>query len=172
MSAAPVFIAPYAAADRQGVLDLICAIQREEFGLPITAADQPDLLDVPGFYVRGCGAFWVAGACGEVIGSIALLDIGGGQGALRKLFVRQDWRGAAITAGGQPGGGVAAALLRTLLGHAAASGLRDIFLGTTTKFLAAHRFYEKHGFERMEKSALPESFPVMAVDTVFFRKRL
>ena len=160
----PDVIGPYADADRQGVLDLICTIQRSEFALPIAAADQPDLLDVKAFYCLGGGGFWVARAGAEVIGSIALLDIGGGQGALRKMFVRQDRRGA--------GGGIAAALLGTLLGHAAASGMRDIFLGTTTKFLAAHRFYEKHGFERIDMAALPESFPVMAVDTVFYRKRL
>lgn|GEM_PF-2187351 len=35
-----------------------------------------------------------------------------------------------------------------------------------------HRFYEKHGFERIEKSGLPPAFPVMAVDNVFYRKRL
>lgn len=171
MPVCPFAIAPYADADRQGVLDLICTIQRSEFGLPITAADQPDLLDAVGFYRRGCGDFWVARADG-VVGSIALLDIGGGQGALRKMFVRKDWRGAANPAREQAGEGVAAALLRTLLAHAAASGLREIFLGTTTRFLAAHRFYEKHGFERQDKAALPESFPVMAVDTVFYRKRL
>jgi len=33
--------------------------------------------------------------------------------------------------------------------------------------LAARRCYEKHGFERIDKAALPESFPVMAVDSVF-----
>lgn len=155
-------VAPYAEADRQGVCALICAIQRDEFGLAVTLADQPDLLDVPGFYGRGCGGFWAARAGGEIMGSIALLDIGSGQGALRKMFVARDWRGR----------GVAQALLDELLGHAAASGLREIFLGTTTRFLAAQRFYAKHGFQRIEQSALPPAFPVMAVDSVFFRKTL
>ena len=159
---AAFFVAPYAEADRQGVCALISAIQRDEFELAVTLADQPDLLDVPGFYGRGCGGFWVARAGGEVIGSIALLDIWGGQGALRKMFVTRDWRGR----------GVARALLDALLGHAAASGLHDIFLGTTTRFLAAQRFYEKHGFQRIEQAALPPAFPVMAVDSVFFRKSL
>ena len=34
---------------------------------------------------------------------------------------------------------------------------------------AAHRFYEKHGFSRIPKSRLPPSFPVMEVDTRFYR---
>lgn len=157
-----LLIGPYADADRQGVLDLICTIQREEFQLPITAADQPDLLDVPGYYRRGCGGFWVARAGARVVGSIALLDIGGGQGALRKMFVARDWRGS----------GVALALLGVLSDWCVEQGVVELFLGTTTKFLAAHRFYEKQGFTRVGKSGLPPAFPVMAVDSVFYRRTL
>jgi N-acetylglutamate synthase-like GNAT family acetyltransferase len=47
----------------------------------------------------------------------------------------------------------------------------DIFLGTTDKFLAAHRFYEKNGFVRIDKTDLPAAFPVMQVDTVFYHRR-
>jgi GNAT superfamily N-acetyltransferase len=93
-----------------GVVSLISGIQRGEFGLPITPQDQPDLMDIPGFYVNGAlgpGLFLVAiDGKGEVAGSIALLNIGKGQGALRKMFVRADMRGA----------GLAAALLDALLG--------------------------------------------------------
>jgi N-acetylglutamate synthase-like GNAT family acetyltransferase len=146
---------------------LISGIQRGEFGLGITPADQPDLMDIPGFYRPGAGEFWVAEATPsdseihrEVVGCIALLDIGQGQAALRKMFVHQNWRG--------PVHGIASDLLGTLLEHARAAGLRELFLGTTTRFVAAHRFYEKHGFTRLEKTALPGSFPVMAVDSVFY----
>lgn len=177
----PVTIRPWKTADQDGVVALISGIQRGEFSLPITPADQPDLMDIEGFYRRGAGEFWVAvakagaglegngEAVGGVIGCIALLDIGGGQGALRKMFVHKDWRGA--PRGGSETG-VAATLLCTLLQHAAAQGLGEIFLGTTTRFLAAHRFYEKHGFARVEKAGLPQSFPVMAVDSVFYRMGL
>lgn len=156
-------IGPWAEEDRGGVIALISGIQRGEFGFAITPEDQPDLTDVAGFYRRGAGEFWVARDAGsrEVVGTIALVDMGNGQGALRKMFVRADRRG--------PGSGVSSALLATLLQHAGARGLRGIFLGTTSRFLAAHRFYEKHGFTRVEKSALPPAFPVMAVDTVFYR---
>ncbi|MEE4944850.1 hypothetical protein V2K24_05085 [Pseudomonas alliivorans] len=40
--------------------------------------------------------------------------------------------------------------------------------GTTDKFLAAHRFYEKHGFSEVARGNLPESFPLMAVDSRFY----
>ena len=36
---------PFSDADQQGVLDVILPIQQREFGIPITAADQPDLTE-------------------------------------------------------------------------------------------------------------------------------
>jgi N-acetylglutamate synthase-like GNAT family acetyltransferase len=59
-----------------------------------------------------------------------------------------------------------------LVDHAEAQGIKDIFLGTTDKFLAAHRFYEKNGFAEVSKSELPPSFPLMAVDSKFYRRRI
>jgi N-acetylglutamate synthase-like GNAT family acetyltransferase len=147
-----------------GVRDLIVPIQREEFGIPITYEDQPDLHDVEGFYRRGAGEFWVAVDRDAVVGSIALVDIGSGQAALRKMFVKADHRGAEH--------GVARLLVATLLDHARASGIREVYLGTTAAFLAAHRFYEKAGFELVDESDLPASFPRMAVDTRFYRMTL
>jgi N-acetylglutamate synthase-like GNAT family acetyltransferase len=140
---------------------LIVRIQREEFGVDITYEEQPDLMDIPNFYQKGAGEFWVALDQGEVVGSIALLDIGAGEAALRKMFVAATHRGGAH--------GVAAQLLGTLLDHARKNGLKTIYLGTTDKFLAAHRFYEKSGFELIEPHSLPATFPRMAVDKRFYR---
>ena len=44
-----------------------------------------------------------------------------------------------------------------------------ILLGTTEKFLAAQRFYEKNGFTEIQKDALPPKFPVMTVDVKFYK---
>ena len=158
-------IEPFGATHADGVRDLIVPIQRDEFGLDITYADQPDLHDIPGFYRQGCGEFWVA--CtddGSVVGSVALIDIGAHQTALRKMFVAKAYRG-------EPHG-LARALLETLVAHAHASGVADIFLGTTDAFRAAHRFYEKAGFDLIDESDLPRAFPRMAVDTRFYRQVL
>lgn len=155
-------ITEHAPALQAQVLALILTIQRDEYGFEITAQDQPDLLDVPGFYQVGAGGFWVARDGGDVVGTIALHDLGGGRGALRKMFVRASHRGA--------GHGVAQRLLETLLQAAAARGLHEVVLGTTDRFLAAHRFYEKHGFAPMPASELPPGFQRMAVDTRFYRK--
>lgn len=147
-------------ADQQGVVDVIVPIQREEFGIPITAEDQPDLKAIPSFYQSGTGDFWVAKSGDQIVGTIGLKDIGAGQAALRKMFVSAAWRGREF--------GIAAKLLQRLLEESRNRGVRQIYLGTTDKFLAAHRFYEKHGFTEVAKQDLPESFPVMAVDSKFY----
>jgi N-acetylglutamate synthase-like GNAT family acetyltransferase len=157
-------IRPFAPADQPGILDLILGIQRDEYGIAITAADQPDLTDIAGFYLPGAGGFWVAEEDGRIVGTIALKDIGRGQGALRKMFVASSHRGRAA--------GVARALLDHLLDAAADRGLAQIYLGTTARFLAAHRFYEKNGFALVDADDLPPDFPRMAVDTRFYERKI
>jgi GNAT superfamily N-acetyltransferase len=157
-------IFPFRAGDQHGVIDLILPIQREEFGIAITAEDQPDLAAIPAFYQSGKGDFWVARHDGKVVGTIGLKDIGNDQAALRKMFVAAPFRGREF--------GVAAKLLGRLIEEARERGLREIFLGTTDLFLAAHRFYEKHGFVEIDKAELPDSFLFMAVDTKFYVFRL
>lgn len=144
-----------------GVIDVILPIQQEEFGIRIELKDQPDLLDIPNFYQKGNGNFWVALCDGTVVGTVSLLDIGNGQGALRKMFVKKAFRGSE--------NGVAQKLLCGLLKWSKSKGLEEIFLGTTPKFLAAHRFYEKNGFLEIKKSELPAAFPLMVVDTKFYQ---
>ncbi|HCY87362.1 MAG TPA: GNAT family N-acetyltransferase [Desulfobacteraceae bacterium] len=157
-------IRPFAPGDEVELIPLIVGIQTEEFNIPITAADQPDLMDIPGFYQANRGNFWVAESGGRIVGTVALLDIGGGKAALRKMFVDKGFRGN--------GTGTSGLLLRTLLSWAGEKDLGRIFLGTTSKFLAAHRFYEKNGFLEIDKTALPGTFPVMSVDTKFYEIRI
>jgi N-acetylglutamate synthase-like GNAT family acetyltransferase len=155
-----ISIASYKPADRDGVATLIVSIQRGEFGIPITYDDQPDLKDIPGFYQQGSGNFWIARNGSGVVGTIALKDIGNAQVALRKMFVDAGHRGRS---------GVAQSLLDTAIAWARSRNVNEIFLGTTAKFLAAHRFYEKNGFAEIAAAALPPAFPRMAVDTRFYR---
>ena len=150
----------YSSSYKQEVSGLILHIQREEFGIPISLADQPDLDDINNFYQSGHGNFWIALAEGKVIGTIALLDIGNNQGALRKMFVASTYRGKHFNIGQK--------LLNSLLTWAKQKGFRQLFLGTTEKFLAAQRFYEKNGFIEVKKEGLPSTFPLMTVDVKFY----
>jgi len=157
----PPTIVPYTKAMEREVIDLILWSQNVEFNVPITLADQPDLLDVANVYQRGAGNFWVALDGERVIGTIALVDIGDGVGALKKMFVHPEFRGAAR--------GIAAALLATLLASCRAHAVATVYLGTVDVLHAAHRFYAKHGFVAVAPEHLPASFPRMGVDTMFFR---
>ncbi len=159
-----VDVVPFTRALQDDVIELILTIQQVEFGFNIRAEDQPDLLGVEDFYQTGAGGFWVALVDGKPVGTIALRDIGKRQGALRKMFVKVAYRGREH--------GVAETLLRTLLKSAKAGGIEEVFLGTTEKFLAAHRFYEKHGFVQVVPRELPVAFPRMALDTRFYKLAL
>jgi N-acetylglutamate synthase-like GNAT family acetyltransferase len=150
-------------ADHDQVIALIVGIQRGEFNLPITAADQPDLADITGFYRAGGGEFWVARHHGSVVGTIAALRIGKHIAVLRKMFVAREHRGAS---------GPATTLMQTLIGWSEARGIRTIFLGTTAGMRAAHRFYARHAFESIDPQELPANFPRMDVDTRFYRRDL
>jgi RimJ/RimL family protein N-acetyltransferase len=77
------------------------------------------------------------------------------------MFVHADCRGKSK--------GVAQGLLGQALKWAKDSRTHEIYLGTTAQFLAAHKFYEKNGFELVEKEGLPVKFPIMVVDSRFYR---
>ena len=160
----PIEIRPFYPVYEQQVVDLIVAIQRKEFDIPITADDKPDLKNIPEYYQNGNGNFWVALHNNKVVGTVSLLDIGDNLLALRKMFVNRDYRGHET--------GTAQKLLEISLNWAIANGIREIYLGTTPQFLAAHRFYEKNGFKEISKIDLPETFPIMKVDTKFYKFEL
>ena len=144
------------------IIQLILKIQTEEFGIAIAIEDQPDLEQIPKFYQKGKGNFWVALDNKHVIGTIALIDLGNGQAALRKMFVDKSYRGKEI--------GVAQALLNEVITWCKNKQICEIYLGTTSAFLAAHRFYEKNGFQEILKDVLPPTFSLMQVDSKFYMK--
>jgi GNAT superfamily N-acetyltransferase len=159
-------IRPYdPARDRDAVPALILTIQNGEYGIPITLADQPDLLDVPGTYFQGKGCFLVADAPdGGLAGTVAIIDAGEGLAVLRKMFVAKPHRGRDK--------GVSRGLLSAAIDHARAHGFSEVMLGTVAVLEAARAFYAREGFTPVDPDALPPHFPRMAVDTHFFRMEL
>jgi N-acetylglutamate synthase-like GNAT family acetyltransferase len=155
-----ILIIPYREEYKSQVLDLILEIQQEEFLINITRNDQPDLENVESFYQKNNGNFWVCILHNQVIGTIALLDIGNDIGALRKMFVKKTYRGKEY--------GIGQLLLNTLLLWANEKNIKRIVLGTTEKFVAAQKFYEKNNFVEINKNSLPSKFPIMAVDVKFY----
>lgn len=153
-------ISPYSPVYKNEVIDLVLNIQQKEFNIPITLEDQPDLQNIEAFFQYSNGNFWIATIDNKVIGTISLVDIGNQQVALRKMFVQENYRGKVF--------GIGQALLNTVFEWAKEKQLTGIFLGTTEKYLGAHRFYEKNGFTEIRKTDLPKAFPVMQVDNKFY----
>ena len=142
------------------VAELILPIQRNEFNVPITLADQPDLVNLEAAYFDPGGHFWGAFVVEELAGTIGLLAPPASPpfGVIRKMFVREAYRGAPW--------GIAQQLLTTLIAYSRESGMEALYLGTISRMHAAHRFYERNGFTRRDH--LPAAFPRMAVDDVFY----
>ncbi len=160
----PTLVRPFLRSDQAQVLPLVLQIQREEFGIPVTAEEQPDLRDIQKHYLSEGGDFWVAEADVSIVGTLGLLSIGHSDLALRKMFVAPAFRGKAH--------GVAAGLLDAALSWARTNHFQRVLLGTTEQFQAAHRFYEKHGFTVIPADQLPSHFPRMRLDTRFYSRQL
>jgi N-acetylglutamate synthase-like GNAT family acetyltransferase len=141
-------------------IDLILTIQQKEFNIPITIEDQPDLLHIESFYTEAGGNFWGAFVDGELVGSIALVKFDERAGAIRKMFVKKEFRGKELN--------IAQELLEVLISFCRENRIDDLYLGTITVLKAAQRFYERNHFIKIEKNDLPVKFPLMRADDVFY----
>ena len=157
-------IAPIFNDDCTEIIDLILPIQQIEFNVPITIEAQPDLLDIESNYHQVGGNFWGAKMDGELVGTIALMNIGHNACALRKMFVKKEYRGKEH--------GIAQKLLETLLAYCREQNITEVYLGTVDMLKAAHRFYEKNDFNLIKVTDLPSYFPRMMADNRFYHLHL
>lgn len=141
------------------IIDLVLNIQQKEFNVPITIEDQPDLMQIEDFYFANGGSFWGAFINGELVGTIALVKFDEKAAAIRKMFVKKEFRGKEH--------GIAQKLLETLIAYCKKNGIEELYLGTVSILKAALRFYERNHFEIIEKELLPSKFPLMNADNVF-----
>lgn len=148
----------------EAVVNLILPIQQVEFNLPLTLDGQRDLLDIQSHYHKTGGDFWGAFHNQELAGTIALIATGHNAGAIRKMFVKKEFRGKEM--------GIAQQLLNTLIVSCAERDIRDLYLSTIDVLKAAHRFYERNGFKTLEKADLPGYFPLMNGDNVYYHLQL
>jgi GNAT superfamily N-acetyltransferase len=129
-----VRIVPFEPAHVDGYRQLVTDTLRE-FGFEPDPAIDPDLDDPAAAYA----ALWVALARGDVVGSVALRDLGDRALELKRMYLRPDARGR----------GIGKRLLATALGHARESGTRFLRLDTSERMETARRLYEAHGFVRV-----------------------
>jgi GNAT superfamily N-acetyltransferase len=172
---APFTVLPLTNAYSAKIVDLVLPIQQKEFNVPISIASQPDLLDIESAYFRTGGHFWGAIATGQaqtsppiadgtLLGTVALIAIGHHAGALRKMFVRKEFRGKEL--------GVAQRLMDALIDYCLENDIHRIYLGTIDTMKAAHRFYERNGFTLIEKAGLPDYYPNMPTDNMYYYRTI
>lgn len=107
---------------------------------------------------------WIAQNGKEIIGTVSVLKCDKNSAVLKNMFVKSEYRGRDH--------GTAYLLLKEVFEWSNAENLSQIYLGTMTQFKAAHKFYEKHGFEQINPDSLPQCFNRNPVDDVFYRKVL
>ena len=158
----PIRLEEFSDEHAMSVIELVRGILRDDFGIVGAAAEQPDLFDIRQHYGRGSSNFWIAVDGDQLIGTTGFVDLGGKQGLLRKMFVRSDHRGT----------GIARVLLDNAMKWARDHGFVEIYLGTNSKFQAAHRFYEKHGFSPVSPGSLPDTVPRLNLRDRFYVRAL
>ncbi len=133
---------------KRQIIDLILHIQNEEANIDLSLAEQPDLLDIPRYYEKDGGEFWLAVEDSVVIGTLALMNKGNGNGVLKKGFVRKEHRKR----------GVLTALYKVLLDYAIKNGIKRLLFDTPSVAVRCHRFFEREGFVRIRKDEPPFAY--------------
>jgi GNAT superfamily N-acetyltransferase len=110
-----------------------------EFGFEPDPEIDPDLADPAAVYA----AVWVAVLDREVVGSIALRDLGASELELKRMYLHPSQRGR----------GLGRQLLETALDWARTNGATVIRLDTSERMETAQRLYEAYGFRRVAGDA-------------------
>jgi molybdenum cofactor guanylyltransferase len=133
-----VRIVPFDVRHTTGFRTLVSDTLRE-FGFEPDSELDPDL-DEPS---RQYAALWIAELDGEVVGSVALRDLGGGKLELKRMYLRQALRGR----------GLGKRLLALAVDSARTRGAEVIRLDTSDRMHAAQALYEAYGFQRVPGEA-------------------
>jgi N-acetylglutamate synthase-like GNAT family acetyltransferase len=108
--------------------------------------------------------YWVALCNEEVAGTVGIVLFGDDKAQVKRMMVHQKFRGREFQ--------TATLLLNKALDWASDKKVRQIYLGTMKQFVAAQKFYEKSGFQKIDISELPDTYLVNPMDTIFYTKEL
>jgi molybdopterin-guanine dinucleotide biosynthesis protein A/predicted GNAT family acetyltransferase len=133
-----VRIVPFEARHASGFTSLVSDTLRE-FGFEADPELDPDLAD-PGSYYA---ALWIAELDGQVVGSVALRDLGNGVLELKRMYLRRTQRGR----------GLGKRLLTTAVEGARSRGATMIRLDTSERMETARALYEAYGFRQVPGEA-------------------
>lgn len=135
-------------------IDAMLANIALEFEKHIYSKETEDTPLVPDVY-------WVALYNSNVIGTVGLA-LQNNYAILKRLFLKKEFRGQKFSLSNK--------LLLIALTYCVKNNIPVIYLGTMNQFIAAQRFYIKHGFHQILKKELPHDFMLNPSDDVFFKK--
>lgn len=147
---------------KQQVIELILHIQNDEAKISLSLEEQPDLLDIPGYYEKDGGEFWLAVEGDMVVGTLALMNKGNGNGVLKKGFVNREYRKH----------GILTALYQTLLEYAKKNNMKQLMFDTPSVATNCHRFFEREGYVRINKSEQPFEYEYPDRDSYLYLLKL
>lgn len=145
----------YKKSDQAEIDKMIDSIATE-FELPIS---NPNKANIPLL-----DKYWVSLHNNEIIGTIGVLKLEGEFSILKKMFVKREYRGKEYR--------IASLLLNKVFDWCNSQSIDTIYLGTMSQFKAAHKFYEKNGFETISINKLPSGFVTNPIDDVFYKKHI
>lgn len=126
-------------ADAPAIIALIAACWSAYQGIRMDVdGEMPELHTLATYYAGQAGAVWVAEAAGRIVGIIAVRPHDGTAWEICRLYADPPRHGS----------GLGRALLDLAERHAMQAGAQRLVLFTDTRFLRAHRFYEKQSYVR------------------------
>ena len=138
-------IRTYRSLDKAMVIRHIDRILRE-FGYAFSRSLDRDLLDIPKYYTKRGGRFWIlADSNDKVVGTIGVSRINRFVCKLRRFYISRRYR--------HKGWGLQ--LYRKALDYIRRKGYREIWMSTTPHLKDSLRFQEKAGFKLSKKPLWP-----------------
>lgn len=140
-SAPQIQIRPGRDDDAARLIALMGAVWGEYEGIVFDVdAELPELYALATHFANRDGRFWVAErGDGLIVGMIGFVPIAADGIELHKLYVAREARRS----------GLASRLLALVEAEAQHRGARFIALHTDSRFVQAHAFYERHGYQRL-----------------------
>ena len=136
---------PATSQDTPGILRLVTEVYAEYDCILDVENDEPYLLDAANYFRSGGGEFWVVEGEGTIKATVAVL-LFDNVAELKTLYVHPSLR--------QQGWG--RQLVSRAIEHAHRAGKAKMVLWSDTRFVDAHRLYQKMGFTECSRRELKD----------------
>jgi len=139
-------IRPVIKKDVPQIIKLIGDIWAEYDCVLDTETDDKYLIAPDDYFHSKDGEFWVVAERNEIVGTVAVIMLGETTAELKSLYVGKNFRNQ----------GLGENLTKLAVKFASLKGRSEIILWSDTRFIEAHKLYEKIGFKRLGERELDD----------------